>query len=439
MHLPPAALIAAFLLAAAAPLLVAGSAARAADWVSEAGVAAGLVALAALLLQFVSSGRFEALSGRVGIDRTMRFHQLFARTVLALALAHVLLLAWPGDAARFTALPARLGDMLRAPHLRSGVIALGAMIFLVAAGILRRRLPVRYELWRASHALAALAAGGAALHHALDVGGYSAAWPLASLWGVLALAALGSLVMVYAWRPFLASRGRYQVARVREIGRRIHELVLEPRPGARALRFEAGQFAWVNVGTRLAVRDHPYSIASAPGDPDLRLLVKARGDFSANVLAIAPGTCATVDGPHGNFTLRGRRADALAFFAGGIGIAPILSLLRALHAERDPRPLALVYGARNPAQLVCSGEIEALARDLDLRLAFYVEEAPADWPHGRGEITTAAMGAALRAADRARCLCFVCGPPSMMVAVEAELLALGVPAGMIVYERFEYD
>jgi len=437
--LPPATLVAAFLAAAAAPLLIAGAFEREADGLTEAGVAAGVVALATLLLQFVSSGRFESLSGRVGIDRTMRFHQLFARTVLALALAHVLLLALPGDAAELAALPARLGLMVRSPHMLSGVIALAAMVFLVAAGIFRRRLPVRYELWRTSHALAALGAGGAALHHALDVGGYSATWQLRSLWWLLGAAALGSLLMVYVWRPFLALRSRFRVARVREVGRRIYEVVLEPRNGPRAFRFEAGQFAWVNVGTRLALRDHPFSIASGPHDRELRLLIKARGDFSSNVLAIPPGTPATVDGPHGNFTLRHRRGDALAFFAGGIGIAPILSLLRALHAQRDPRPIALVYGARNPAQLVCTGEIEALARDLDLHLAFFVEEAPADWPHGRGEITTEAMGAALRAADRNRCLCFVCGPPSMMVAVERELLALGVPAGMVVYERFEYD
>ena len=56
---------------------------------------AGLVAYSILLMEFVLSGRFRAISGRIGMDVTMRFHQLLARTALVLAVLHPFLYRSP--------------------------------------------------------------------------------------------------------------------------------------------------------------------------------------------------------------------------------------------------------------------------------------------------------------------------------------------------------
>ena len=49
---------------------------------------AGMLAFAVILAEFVMSGRFRAISARIGMDVTMRLHQLLARSALLLALIH---------------------------------------------------------------------------------------------------------------------------------------------------------------------------------------------------------------------------------------------------------------------------------------------------------------------------------------------------------------
>lgn len=58
---------------------------------SEFATALGLTSAALLLLQFLSSGRFESISGHIGIDRTMGFHRIAAYVLLAFATLHPLL------------------------------------------------------------------------------------------------------------------------------------------------------------------------------------------------------------------------------------------------------------------------------------------------------------------------------------------------------------
>jgi ferredoxin-NADP reductase len=169
------------------------------------------------------------------------------------------------------------------------------------------------------------------------------------------------------------------------------------------------------------------------------LTIKARGDFTSRLHALAPGTPVVVDGPHGSFGLQNRRAGAVCLVAGGIGIAPIIGVLRDLHAGADPRPIALLYGARNLAQLVYADEIRAMRGRLRLQVQFYLDEPPPEWTGGVGAMDAAAFRAALAPVDAARWVCLVCGPTPMMLAAERHLIAAGVPSDRIVYERFDYD
>jgi predicted ferric reductase len=441
LRLPAAVLAPLYLAVALSPLAIALALSPESEgFAAELGAATGLVAAAMLSAQFLSSGRWAFLSDRAGIDRTMRFHQLAAYSLAAVVLAHPLAFLEPWRAASAAAAWADARAMFAAPHLASGVVAWFALLATVLLGALRRRLPLKYEPWRALHALGAAVAVGAGAHHALAVGGYSASPPVASLLVALAAAALGSLAFVYLVKPWLLARRPYALAANRALGPGIQELVLEPRTG-RPFEYRTGQFAWLAFGRfPWPLADHPFSFASAPASGGrLRVLVKARGDFTDRVGDLAPGTPAYVDGPYGNFTLEGREGEAIALFAGGIGIAPILGILEALHAARDPRPIALVYGARLPGLVVCRDEIERLKAGLDLTTRYFAEAGAPGWDGETGPIRLDELGTALRASAPARCLCFVCGPPPMMDAVERRLLALGVPERQIVAERFEYD
>jgi predicted ferric reductase len=438
--LHPAALLALYTAVALAPLaLAAASAPRSYDFLAELSVGVALVAYAMMLLQFISSGRFERLSGRVGIDRTMRFHQLGARVAAVFVIAHPLLPRVPADLSQIGAMPAAVTMMFRAPPLLSGVIAWGLMLVLVVMAILRCRLPIPYEAWRASHAVGAVIVALAGAHHAFSVGTYSREPAVFWFWCALLAVALASIAFVYAVRPRLQARAGYRVTQNREVGSGIRELTLAPLPG-RGVRYRAGQFAWINPRRpALPVFDHPFSVSSAGVEaPRIRFTIKARGDFTSRVHALAAGTPVVIDGPHGNFGLADHPGDAVCLIAGGIGIAPIIGVLRELHASQDPRPVSLLYGARNLQQLAYADEIRAMRGSLRLRLRLHLDEPPEGWTGGVGPMDAAVHCEALNGVDPTRWVCLVCGPTPMILASERHLLAAGVPPRSVVYERFEY-
>jgi predicted ferric reductase len=216
-----------------------------------------------------------------------------------------------------------------------------------------------------------------------------------------------------------------------------------------AMPFEAGQFAWVTIGTSpFLLSDHPLSIASAPGErPRFKFVIEEVGDFSKSLGRIPVGTHAYLDGPYGNFTLsaaevalpKGQRAAGLAFIAGGVGVAPILSLLRERQAAGERRPMRLLYGNRSPSQIVYKDELAAMETAMDFRVRHVVSEPPYEWTGGVGTIDGATVAEWLDWPDPAAWLFFVCGPTVMMDAVERALLARGVPAARIITERFKYD
>lgn len=420
----------------AATLPVGGVLGHPVAWATSA---SGLAALAMLLAQMLSSGRFRLLSGRVGIDRTMRFHQVAARAAVALAALHVALsiasVAPPTPAGAAAAAWA----VLSSPFFATGLATLMLLAAMVGLAVRRRRLAVRYEAWRAGHALAALGVAVLGTHHALSVGVASGGGWVRGYWWALAAVALSSLAWVYGVKPGRLARRPWTVARVTPAGAGVHEVVLEPA-GPHRLDHAAGQFVWVLLDQRpLTLLDHPFSIASSPRDgPAIRLLVKARGDFTGRVRALRPGARAYVDGPHGHFTLDAGRGGRLLLVAGGIGIAPVLGLLRELAGSGDPRPVTLLYGARDAAELCAVDELQAMGSRPGWTVTLFAERGPAGWPGRLGVPGREDLAAALGDAP-ADTLVFVCGPPAMIGAVRTELRALGVPRQRVVFERFEYD
>lgn len=81
-----------------------------------------MVGYVMMLLQFLLSGRFEWLSGRIGIDRTMRFHQVASWAILAFVVVHPLLYAAPRLIPDPTDALVALNRMFSSQNLRSGVV-----------------------------------------------------------------------------------------------------------------------------------------------------------------------------------------------------------------------------------------------------------------------------------------------------------------------------
>ena len=440
MRLPGAALAVVYLGACALPLMLAlgRDVARLDAW-ERVAAALGMVALIAMAIQFVTSGRFEAVSGRLGIDKIMAFHKMAAWWVLIALVLHPLayvLPTWADDPARGLE---RLTAYLTLPHYRSGLVAFAALLALVLSSILRDRLPWRYELWRAAHVVLGLLAVGGGLHHAVTTGRFSAMGPVHGLWWGVAMAVIAVMAVLYGWRWALLHRQPWQLASVNKLADRMWELDIQPGKHTRRPGYTAGQFVWMTEGKRrFPLFDHPFSIADSPGRPGLSLIIKEAGDFTRTIGSLAPGTTIGIDGPYGEFTLDQHPGDAVLLLAGGVGIAPILGLLRDLVARRDPRPVRLAYAAGVPANFACLPEIEAARQVLDLQVMLISEEDAEGWSGHVGRLSHDRLCELMQGLDQQRMVALICGPGPMVTAVSDALLDLGLPMNKVIYERFDY-
>ena len=404
------------------------------------GSALALVGFAMLLLEFPLSGRFRAFSGKIGIDVTMRIHQRVAWGVLLLLLLHPFAYALP----RLVSEPMQAvhfaGSMFTADANRSGLVAWLLLLALVPMARLRDRLPWKYEIWRASHGLGAALVAGLGLHHALTAGARGAGPWLIAVWTILTGLALLTLLFVYLVKPTLQLRRPYRVATNRQGAERSWEVRVEPEHG-QPIRFLPGQFAWLNLGhAPFSLTEHPFSISTAPADrPQLGFTIKQSGDFTNRIGDIPIGTRAWLDGPHGHFVIPPGRHERLVFIAGGVGFAPVMSILRQCRAERWPDPLCLVYGNRAESQILYRAELEEMARELQLDLNFVLAEPPPGWAGPVGELSKEVLDHCLDPQQSPNSLFFVCGPPPMMKSVERSLSDFGVPGNRIIAEHFKYS
>lgn len=437
----PAVLIVAYLLIALVPLGIAytqGVPAR--PVLDEVSSALAIVAYAILLVEFVLSGRFRMISGRMGIDVTMRFHQLMARPILLFLLIHPFIYSIPYGHSLPWDETGQLTLGLGPASLATGLIAWILLVALIVTGIARDKLPYRYETWRILHGAGAAIIAIAGAHHAIAAGRYSGQAALELFWLVLVGIALSTLVFVYVVRPLLQLRRPYRVVSVEKSATKTWTVQIEPRR-ANAIEFEAGQFVWLKLGrSPFAITEHPFSISSCPAArPRLSFDIKEAGDFTNTIGSLQPGTVAYVDGPHGNLTLSGRNADGLTLIAGGVGMAPIMSILRQLRADGDTRPIRLVYGNRIAEQILYRSELEEMKQDLKLEVHLVLSEPSPSWEGLTGVLDNEVLAALLGDKAGAGELYVVCGPTPMIESIEETLRGRGVRMHQIISEKFSYD
>lgn len=141
-----------------------------------------------------------------------------------------------------------------------------------------------------------------------------------------------------------------------------------------------------------------------------------------------------MEGPYGAFTLDDG-AEGAAFIAGGVGITPVISILRTLRDRGDRRPLRLVYGSDRWSEVLFRDELAELARDLDLEVVHVLEESHAGWDGPVGWIDAGILDRFVPTGEPAWEY-FVCGPERMMDVAESWLLHRGVPMRRLNSERF---
>lgn len=395
----------------------------------------GILAFSMILMEFVLSGRFKSISNGIGMDVTMRFHQIMARTALAFALLHPLLYQGTPSGDQRPWDPTRqLTITTDFSALSTGIAAYLLLPSLVLLAVGRTRLDYKYETWRLIHGISALLIALLLLHHTVYAGRYGSQPVMIWVWLAMTGVAVGSLLYVYLLVPVLDKARSWQVISVTQLTPKQWEVTVKP-DGHRGLEYHAGQFVWLNVGhSSFSMKENPFSICSAPAaGPEISFMIKELGDFTRTIAQITAGTFAYLDGPYGNLSVDGRTEPGVALIAGGVGLAPLLGILRQMRLTGDPRKVKLLYGNRVVDQIAYRDELGAAD-------VFYVlSEPPEAWHGETGFIDGALLDRVYSAEEFSEWVFVICGPAIMMDIVEDHLIEKGTASHRILSERFDYD
>lgn len=206
----------------------------------------------------------------------------------------------------------------------------------------------------------------------------------------------------------------------------IRTFLIEPR---QPFDYRPGQFAMLSLWGH---GEAPFSIASSRSDGDvMEFSIKRIGGFTEQMHQLQPGEEVGIRGPFGNwFDVDAARGANLVFVGGGIGLAPLRSLIHeVLHRRSDFGQVVILYGARTPADLVYRDELNRLAARSDLRVELTVDVGEAGWVGHVGVVPELVKKAS---EELEEWMAFLCGPGIMIRFTAQALLERGVEPGRIV-------
>jgi predicted ferric reductase len=267
-------------------------------------------------------------------------------------------------------------------------------------------------------------------------------------WQLMLGLALLSLVWTYVITPLLQNKNACEVMSIKQVAMGIWELVLK-QATAKKMNYQAGQFAWLKIGNSSPMPENPFSIASCSqqDSTDISFLIKDVGDFTHQISQLQVGQKVFIDGPYGNFGIEAFSAtqDQLVMIAGGVGIAPMISVLRQMARDQDTtllnKKILLVYGNRVTEQAVNLKEMVNLESLKNIEVLHLVSEPGKDWQGPTGVLDSSTLEKILNTQqiNPKTAQFLICGPAEMIDSVETSLDQLGTPLANIASEKFQYD
>ncbi|MEP2775377.1 MAG: ferric reductase-like transmembrane domain-containing protein [Luteolibacter sp.] len=414
------------------------------DRMARVGANLALSGFAMVCLQFVLSARISWIERAFGLDALLAFHRKTGMWAGIFLLAHPLLMA-AGEAG---------ASLLYATGVERfiwiGRAALLVLIIQILVSVWKSRIRLSYEKWRMLHAVAAWTVLGLGFLHSWTGGSSLESWAMRVFWIALVAAALGTNV----WHKFIRPlRLRTRPFRVKSIFREtedVHTIVLEPLDGGRVRDFLPGQFHFltpIQTDSEIPSEEHPFTISSCPTEHrSIASSIKQSGDFTTrHIPKISEGDLFSVLGPFGRFSYRLHPEEKrLLFIAGGIGITPLMSMLRHLGSTgRDDIPVTLLYANKCEEDIAFREELIQLSSGgtPNLEIIHVLSDPPPAWQGETGHIGKRLIASHLddpEVDSEDITGVYLCGPPAMMESIKKILTELGISNNRVHAEAFEF-
>ncbi len=391
--------------------------------VETVGQTLGLVALGILSMQVILGSRFHIADKGFGLDKVMSFHRKMGIAALVMLILHPVLLAISHS--EF----ALLYSFSMGALINIGKITLLLLIIVIFVALYFSKFGIDYNKWRLMHKSAIFVVVLGFVHSliARDDGIFEGK---NVLWFIMFMIPIS----VYLYRnllwPFIA-RKKYTIEEIKQETHDTFSLYLKPI--AKDIgKHKPGQFMFIKLCLERC-EEHPFTIPCVSDDSgNICATVKKSGNFTNKIDNAKEGDTVLVDGPYGRFSFIYDNPENFVFIAGGVGITPILAMLRYLRETKDDRQIVLLYANKSEKDIIFRKELETMPDNFKIVHCLSRQE---EWDGCKGHVDfdniTINAGEIIDSADF-----YICGPPPMMAAVIQDLKSGGISKEKIHFEKF---
>lgn len=395
-----------------------------------------------LTFQLILSARPKFVERVFGMDKLYRFHGLIAIAAVVTAFLHRQLIEEIFPETVMTT----IGTIAMLTFI---VITISSLIFLTTSKLHKIKavkwvkkttekiLKLKYEHVRLVHNLTVIAFILMNIHVLMTTNAkfFPAVRTLYWVYGVTAM-------VFYLYhkflKPYLLKQNPYAITQIVKESPNMWTLTLTPKKkGMKS--FRPGQFAFFTFLTQHP-EEHPFSISSSPDTlPNLTVTIKELGDFTKTIGQLVVGTEVLVEGPFGRFThTHHPKEDASVFVAGGVGITPILSMVRHLAVHESDREVVLIWGMNTLQDHIVKEELEAATKSMKRFQLIPVVAFDPTHPGEKGFIDKEKIDRLLSKDQLLRegVGYYVCGPAILMDNTIKHLSSLGIKRNQIHFEKF---
>ncbi|HCA48035.1 MAG TPA: oxidoreductase, partial [Armatimonadetes bacterium] len=316
-----------------------------------------LVATTILFMQAVLAARIKQICRHYGLDMVLRFHKAMAVLAVTLLIAHPVLLSLGSGSWRL------LTSLDMPWPIWFGRTALVLLLIQGITSLWQRQL-LDFQVWRKLHNIAPviLVLG---FVHSWIVGDELESPMMRVLWVVL----MGASVTAYTLHKFVWPMTRksklWTVVSVKPETHSVWTLEFEPPEGVEPLQHAPGQFNFLTLyrgDERYDGEEHHFTISSSPLQGQTHTsTIKSSGDFTSTIGATKPGDQVAIQGPYGSFSyVLDRPSSKYLFIAGGIGITPLMAMLRHMRDTAADVDVTLIHANNTQDDIVFRDELDEM-------------------------------------------------------------------------------
>lgn len=390
----------------------------------------GVTAAVMVFFQVLLISRLKLLDRIFSLNRIVAFHRMNGIAIALLTLVHPILII---ASENFTIFPF---EKRYWPEF-SGV---GVFIFILVIVITARwRLVfnIAYDKWLRFHRLGTLAAAALMIIHILFVSETFKSGLPQTL--VLVTAAITLMLISRLWyRRFFYGKKRFIVSDVESAGKDAYSVDVRPHNG-KILDYIPGQFAFITpVSANVPKEEHPFTLSSTPSRPDaVQFIIRSLGDWTSKINRLKAGETVFIDGPYGLFSHMVLPInEPIIMIAGGIGITPMLSMLRYMADVDDSRRILLIWSNKTKDHIVFPEEFKSLKHRLQHLQIIHVITRNNGGKNEIGRLDQSKIEKLLKGWNR-KSNVFICGPFEMIKDITRSVKNIGFSSARVYKEEFK--